>query len=124
LKHKIWYDDTNDVLREKLIGSFTEDDVPEYLALMEKVYGECDHAYVIVDASEASQPFYEPRTREMLLEGSGKLHYFDEKVAFLKAKPGIRELIVEFIEALRLKGKPVRIRFFDDEAEALAWLKG
>lgn len=123
MEHKIWFDEKNDVLREKLTGPFTTDDVPEYLALMEKVYGGCDHAHVIVDVSEARQPFFEPKTREMLLEGSGKLHYFDEKVAFLKAKPGIRELIVELIEALRLKGKPIRIRFFDDEAQALAWLK-
>lgn len=123
MEHKIWYDEKNDVLREKLIGPFTADDVPEYLALMGKVYGECNHAHVIVDVSEARQPFYEPKTREMLLEGSGKLRYFDEKVAFLKAKPGIRELIVELVEALRLKGKPLRTRFFDDEAQALAWLK-
>jgi hypothetical protein len=123
LKHKIWYDAEKDILRERLIGSFTEDDVSEYLALMKEVYGSCKHRHVIVDVSEARQPFYESKTQEKLIEGAGRLRYFDEKVAFLKAAPDIRSLIIEVVETMRLRGKPLRTRFFETEEEALAWLR-
>lgn len=124
MRHKIWYDDANDVLREKLIGSFTKDDVEPYLALMEEVYGRCNHIHVIVDLSEAEEPFFDGPTRELLAPGSGKLRYFDERVAFIKARPEIRELAIELVDHMRHLGKSLYIQFFDTDEEALAWLKG
>lgn len=124
MKHRIFYDSEKDVLREKLIGPFTADDVSQYLEVMKKIYATCDHKQVIVDLSEATHPFYDEKTQALLVDGSGNLRYFDEKVAFLKASPDIRRLVMEVVEAMRLKGKPLRTGFFDTEVEALAWLKG
>lgn len=123
MKHLIWFDEKKGILREKLVGSFTEDDVAEYVELMKRIYSNCNHAHVMVDVSQARQPFYDSWTRQALLEQSGKLHYFDEKVAFLHADPDIRIRIIELVETLRLRGKPLRINFFNSEDRALKWLK-
>ncbi|MBD3287141.1 hypothetical protein GF359_10705 [candidate division WOR-3 bacterium] len=123
MKHKIFYDKENDVLREKFIGSFTTDDVPEYLELMSKVYSSCNHAHVLVDLSEAHEPYMDAETRQMLVEGSGRHRYYDERVAFIGAAPRIKELTVDFIEGLRHMGKQLKIKFFKVEEEALVWLR-
>jgi len=123
MQHKISYDACNDVLRESFIGSFTADDVQEYLNLMAEVYSSCNHAHVLVDLSQAREPFLDEETRQQLVEGSGKHRYFDERVAFIGAEPRIKELMIEYVEGLRYMGKQLKIKFFKTEEEALAWLK-
>ncbi|MBN2380558.1 STAS/SEC14 domain-containing protein [candidate division WOR-3 bacterium] len=123
MKHKVWFDSEKDVLREKFVGSFTEDDVGEYLRMMEDVYSSCNHKHVMVDLSEAAHPFYDHKTRQALIEGSGKLRYYDERVAFVGGERDIRELMMELVEGMRHMGKQLRIQFFSTEEEALKWLK-
>ena len=124
MKHKIWYDVEDGVLRERYIGGFTEEDVPEYLARMEEIYGKSKNCHVIVDLSNATQPFYNRRTRMMLIEGAGQLTYPEEKVAFVNARPDIRMLVKAMVAGMRHMGKRLKAKFFDDEAQALTWLKG
>jgi hypothetical protein len=123
MRHKIWYDVEDGVLRERYIGGFTEEDVPEYLARMREVYGKSENCHVIVDLSNATQPFYNRRTRMMLIEGAGQLTYTEEKVAFVNARPDIRMLVKAMIAGMRHMGKRLEAGFFDEESQALAWLK-
>lgn len=123
MRHKIWYDVEDGVLRERYIGGFTEEDVPEYLACMKEIYGERKNCHVIVDLSGATQPFYNRRTRMMLIEGAGQLTYPEEKVAFVNARPDIRMLVKAMVAGMKHRGKRLKAKFFDDEAQALTWLK-
>lgn len=123
MRHQVWFDKEQDVLREKFLGGFTEEDVPHYLARVREVYGSSKHHKVIVDLSEARQPFYDRRTRQLLIEGAGRLRYKEERVAMLKASPDIRMLIKVLVAGMRQHGKDVEARFFESEAEALGWLK-
>jgi hypothetical protein len=123
MKHEIWYDAEEKVLRERYIGGFTEEDVPEYLACMKEVYGKSKNCHVIVDLSSATQPFYNRRTRKMLIEGAGQLTYPEEKVAFINAKPDIRMFVKAMVAGMKHMGKRLEAGFFDEESQALAWLK-
>jgi hypothetical protein len=125
MKHEVWFDKEHNVLREKFLGGFTEEDVPEYLSRMRAVYNNSgDHCRVIVDLSQASQPFYNKKTRELLIQGSAKQRYIEERVAMVNAKPDIRMLIKVLVAGMKHKGKDIEARFFDSEEEALGWLNG
>jgi hypothetical protein len=125
MKHKLWYDEKADILREKIIGTFTEEDVSEYLARSRELLTGRKRRYVLVDFSEASKKLYASRkVRQMLIEGTVDLYFADEKVALLVKDPGIRlQARAMAVGSLRL-GKPVQVECFEDEEEALAWLKG
>lgn len=122
MKHKIWYDEENEVLREKIIGSLTEEEVPEFLESVDAIFKNKEHCHAVIDLSEASNQIYTTGGRKKLAEGSAKLGY-NEKVAFVGANPRVKMIAKVLIAGTRFVGKPIASRFFDTDEEALSWLR-
>lgn len=122
MKHRIWYDEANGVLREKIIGSLDEDEVPEFLAKVDEIFKGMKQCHAVIDLSEATSQMYTSRGRKKLAEGSAKLGY-NEKVAIVGASPRVKMLAKVLIAGARMFGKPIATRFFGSDDEALAWLR-
>ncbi len=121
MKHKLWYDEENDVLREQIIGSLTEEDIPEFLAKVDELFKGREKCRAIIDLSQASGQIYDRKARKKLAEASNKMGY-NEKVAFIGADYRVRMLARILIAGAQVLGKPISSRFFNSEEEALAWL--
>jgi hypothetical protein len=123
VKHKIYYDKQNDIVREEFIGSFSEEDVPEYFARTREVLAGIKHRRVLVDFSQAARKLYDSRkVRQMLIKGTAELEFTDEKVAILVADPVKKMMSKAMTSGSVTKGKKVEVEYFTDEAEAIAWL--
>jgi len=124
VKHKIYYDEANGIVREEFIGSFSEEDVPEYFARTREVLSGIEHRRVLVDFSQAARKLYESKkVRQMLIEGTASLEFTDEKVALLVKDP-VKKMMSKVVTTGSVtKGKKVQVKYFEDEEEAIAWLK-
>jgi hypothetical protein len=122
MKHKIWFDEENGVLREKIIGSLTKDDIPEFLSKVDEIFKNKKECHAIIDLSDASRQVYDKQARKMLAEGSTKLGY-NEKVAFIGADYRVRMFARILISGAKVLGKPINSQFFETEEAALKWLK-
>ena len=122
MKHKIWFDEENGVLREQIIGSLTREDIPEFLAQVDKHFKDKKHCLAIIDLSRATKQVYDKDARKLMAEESAKLGY-NEKVAFVGASARVKMLAKVLIAGAKIAGKPITSRFFDTDAEALTWLK-
>lgn len=121
MKHQFWYDEEKDVLRERIIGTLTEEDVPEFLAKVKELFEGRKRRRAIIDLTQASKQIYSKKAREMLSEGSAKLGY-DEKIAFVGADPSIRMMARVLISGAKILGKPITAQFFKNDEDALVWL--
>lgn len=121
MKHQFWYDEEKDVLRERIIGTLTEDDVPEFLAKVKELFEGRKRRRAIIDLTQASKQIYSKKARQMLSEGSAKLGY-DEKIAFVGADPSIRMMARVLISGAKILGKPITAQFFKNDDDALSWL--
>jgi hypothetical protein len=122
MKHKLWYDEENQVLREQIIGSLTEEEIPEFLARVDDLFKGKKNCHAIIDLSQASSQIYSRKARKKLAEGSIRLGY-SEKVAFIGADYRVRMFARVLIAGAKVLGKPIKSQFFDNEKEALVWLK-
>ncbi len=121
MKHLFWYDEEKDVLRERIVGTLTEEDVPEFLAKVAELFKGRTRRRAIIDLTQASKQIYSKKARQMLSEGSAKLGY-DEKIAFVGADPSIRMMARVLISGAKVLGKPITAQFFKNEDDALTWL--
>ncbi len=121
MKHQFWYDEEKDVLRERIIGTLTEEDVPEFLAKVKELFEGRKRRRAIIDLTQASKQIYSKKARQMLSEGSAKLGY-DEKIAFVGADPSIRMMARVLISGAKILGKPITAQFFKNDDDALTWL--
>lgn len=122
MKHKVWFDEANNVLREKIIGGMTKEDIPELLAKVDEIFKDKKECLAIIDLTDASEQVYSKDARRLLAEGSAKLGY-NEKIAFIGADYRVRMFAKILISGAKFLGKPIKSRFFDNEKEALEWLK-
>jgi|GEM_PF-1716113 len=124
MKHKIWFDAQYKIVREEIIGSFAAEDVGEYLAVTRQVLNGIKHRKILVDYSHASRRLYDSKqVRKMLIDGTVDLGYIDETVAILAADPVVALQATAMAFGAKAKGKRVKVQWFEDEAEAIAWLK-
>ncbi|NLI98947.1 STAS/SEC14 domain-containing protein [bacterium] len=121
MKHEIWYDNKEDVLRERIIGTLTEDDIPEFLAKVAELFEGKTRRRAIIDLTQASKQVYSKKARQMLSEGSAKLGY-EEKIAFVGADPTIRMMAKVLISGAKFLGKPITAQFFKTDKDAIDWL--
>jgi predicted Zn-ribbon and HTH transcriptional regulator len=121
MKHQFWYDEEKDVLRERIVGTLTEEDVPEFLAKVAELFEGRKRRRAIIDLTQASKQIYSKKARQMLSEGSAKLGY-DEKIAFVGADPSIRMMARVLISGAKILGKPITAQFFKNDEDALTWL--
>ena len=120
----MWIDDKHQIVREEIVGSFAADDVPEYVALSRRILSGIKHRRVLVDFSQASRRLYDSKqVKKMLIDGTVDLGYEDEWVAILAADPVVALQATAMAYGAKAKGKKVKIQWFEDEAEAIAWLK-
>lgn len=125
MKHKMWYDEEKEVFREEIIGSFSEEDVSQYLKRTRELLTPASSPQVLVDFTKASPNLYESnKVKEKLIKGSALLQFKNERVAFLIKDPVVRTQAWALALGVQSMGKKVEICWFENEQEALDWLKG
>lgn len=125
MKHRMWFDEQKEVFREEIIGSFSSDDVSRYLERTRELLSPVSSPLVLVDFTRASRNLYESNeVKERLIKGSAQLQFNDERVAFVIKDPVVRTQAWALALGVQGMGKKVEISWFENEQEALAWLKG
>lgn len=123
MKHKIWYDEGEGVLRFRLIGQWTVENFKEALARMQELLDGKEHRYLLGDLSEATPQKYTKEFRKLVAEEGAKVPL--DKVAITGASPVLRMMAKMLIAAAKVIRKiPMEAKFFKTEKEALDWLKG
>jgi hypothetical protein len=125
MKHKMWYDEEKAIFREEIIGSFSTDDVPQYLDRTRELLSGTSSPQVLVDFTRASPNLYQSKeVKEKLIQGSARLQFENERVAFLVKDTAVRSQAWALALGVQGMGKKVEISWFENEQEAIAWLKG
>jgi len=124
MEHKIWYDEEHGIVREEIIGTFFDADVDEYYELSRQVMDGMKSVKILVDFTRASQRVYESMyVRQKMIEGSVNLNHHHEKLALLVKDPKVKLQAAASALGARDRGKDVEVAWFDNEDDALRWLK-
>lgn len=121
--NKVWLDEKNQVLRQKLIGDALLTEAPEYFAQVSKLMARLPRRLAIVDLSEAdARRILNRKAREYIARYSTPVRY--ERVAYINTAPSLRILakIIKEVSTSKFYDQG-EIEFFKSEDQALAWLK-
>lgn len=117
---KTWFDEENKVLRIRFFEQWTEDDIPEFFSLINRLLEGRKKRYVLVDLSDAAPQHYSKEFRRVFAENMGLLSF--QKAAVLGANPALRIMAGVLLNIM--KGiKIFEIRYFSNTFDALEWLK-
>ncbi|MBN2380579.1 STAS/SEC14 domain-containing protein [candidate division WOR-3 bacterium] len=123
MKHEIWFDEDNEVLRFKLIGQWTVENFKEAMTRIQELFEGKEHRYLIGDVSQASPQKYTKEFRQLVAEEGANVQL--DKAAITGASPVLRMMAKMLIAAGRVARKiPMETRFFKTDEEAVEWLKG
>lgn len=119
MKHEFWFDEDHDVVRVKLSGSFTMQELSEIISILNELLEDKKHRCILVDVSDSARILSSKEERKAMAEMAKGLDW--EKVAVLGADPILR-ISSKIILAVMGKGKEAQ--FFKTDEETLHWLKG
>lgn len=117
MKHKIWYDQDNEVLRQQVIGEYSSQEARESGAEYSNGLEEKPYRHLIVDLSQAGK-MQDRQTRKITNESLENADI--SAVAFVGATAATR-MIAKVL--MKLGSSRIATDFFKTDEEALAWLK-
>jgi len=117
MQHKVWFDESQGVLRLEVLDDFNSDNIEEMFVKVEELFEGRSQKLILVDISMMPNLSLDKKTRRLLQE---KAVPFD-KMALLGATPVTRMMAKVILTVL---GKSASTYFCKTEDEALAWLKG
>lgn len=122
MKHRIWMDEENKVIRMKVVGDFSKEEMQDFFNKVELLYGKDDHRRTLCDASECYASEYkgdllDTETRVWLRNRAEEIDL--GKIALLGLNPADR---MRARMVAGILGKSEDTCFFRKEEEALAWL--
>lgn len=95
---------------------FNEGEAEEFISLMEELYGDSEHRYLVVDISRTQKTGISKEFRRWMTEKAARIGL--DKVAVVGASPVTRMVSKVVMAAL---GKSDDTRFFISTNEALVW---
>ena len=118
MKHKLWFDEENDILMFQIIGDYATEEARGSEALMRNAFENRPFQQLIVDLSQAG-PMESRETRKIQNESMRKAGV--THTAFVGAGAAIRMIARVMI---KLGSENLPSQFFATTEEAISWLKG
>jgi len=127
MKHKVWFDSKNGILREEFHGPITLDMLPGYFDKVVELFKDKQHRYSLIDLAHADDSLSDKKIRKELLEQAKRVMY--QKVAYIGMKPFQRMLVRAVLAsgkvlARDLSAQMPEVKFCKTIEEAVEWLKG
>jgi len=119
MKHKLWYDELNQIVRLSITGKVNEDEARQLLSQADKLYEGLNYPTLLCDLSRGVWPVTPKDTRKVLRERGVKIGL--KRIAFLGMSPSLR-MVAMVVASIWKASKTTK--FCETEQEALAWLKG
>jgi hypothetical protein len=117
MKHKLWFDEGNDILVFEIIGAYATEEALKSETLLRKAFENRPFQQLLVDLSQAG-PMESRETRKIQNESmckAGVTH-----TAFVGANAATRMIARVMI---KLSSKSLPSQFFITTDEAVSWLK-
>lgn len=117
----MWFDEKNEALHLSFTEVWDENDVPELFKRIRAHFEGRKERNIVGDLSHAAPQSYSRQMRKMVAEEAAALSL--DKVAILGANNVLRMMAKILLAVIGNKWS-AETKFFDSEADALAWIKG
>jgi hypothetical protein len=117
--YKVWFDQEQGVLYVKTFKTIDAEEIHQLIPQVEKSLEGKPERHIIGDLSENPTDPLTKQARQAFKQYANSLNY--DRIAIIGVNP-LTRMIVKI--AVKIIGQSDKTQFFNNEAEALRWLKG